>query len=67
MGIGKFVDVNNPCPKCGGTEWQHIVDSLADACVNCLYVRVGAGNGEYKEGTNLKDWFEEVYKKKDEG
>jgi len=54
-------DPDYPCPECGNTWWLAIPDSLASACTNCTYVRVGGGNGNYKKGVSLKDWAKDLY------
>lgn len=59
------IDKDYPCPNCGNTEWFHMMDSLADACVNCGYIRVG-GDGEWKKGKSLQEWAKDIYEASEE-
>lgn len=51
------------CNRCQKTvEWFGIPDSLASACKECGFVRVGFGeNGEYTAGATIQEWLEDVY------
>jgi hypothetical protein len=48
------------CPKCGGTEWTFIPDSLASHC-KCGFVRVMDGEGGHEEGASIQQWLKDVY------
>ena len=58
----------NHCNRCDKVvEWFHIPDSLASACKDCGFVRVGFGNkneaGEhlYDAGATLQEWSKALY------
>lgn len=50
-----------PCPRCKGTEFFPIPDSLAIACKECGFVWVGHGPDDFKPGATIGQWLEDVY------
>lgn len=54
-------DTKDKCPTCGQNKWNHIPDSLADAC-ECGYVRVFSLSDEkHKQGASVQEWLHDVY------
>lgn len=47
------------CPRCKGTQFTHMPDSLAEACDNCGFVWVGGIAGmEWEPGATIGQWLE---------
>jgi len=61
----QITDPSYPCPECGCIEWIHMLDSLADACTECGYVRVKL-YGTYEKGPSLQQWAKDIYEASEE-
>jgi hypothetical protein len=51
-------DICNRCEK--EVEWFHIPDSLASACVECGFVRVGTKKFGYEAGATIQEWLSDL-------
>ncbi|MFA5048277.1 MAG: hypothetical protein WC516_04615 [Patescibacteria group bacterium] len=65
MSDHQSTDRDYPCPDCGNIEWFHMMDSLADACTQCGYIRVGFP-GQWKKGPSLREWAKDIYEANEE-
>lgn len=50
-----------PCPRCNGTAFTHIPDSLAHACKTCGFVWVGFDDDDMRPGATVAQWLEDAY------
>jgi DNA-directed RNA polymerase subunit RPC12/RpoP len=62
------------CNRCSKTvKWFHIPDSLASACKECGFVRIGSGRKnedgvrEYEAGPTVQEWLKDSYGDKKAG